>query len=114
MSAMGRVPFLSVELDGISLEPGDARALESIRVRQRLSQPTHCELVFSDPQGSCVARNGVLPGSRLRVALEGEPAALFSGRVTAAEFSYTPSGERKLALRAYDALHQLRHPIHCS
>lgn len=109
MKAVARIPLVSVLLDGAPLRQADAQALESVRVQQRLSQPSHCELTFSDPQGDCSERNHTLPGSALQVALEGEPTPLFSGRVTAAEYLYPPSGDRKLILRAYDALHGLRH-----
>ncbi len=109
MSAESRIPLLSVTLEGMPLDLSDAQALERVQVRQRLSQPTHCELIFSNPQGRCAERNQALPGSRLRLTVEGHSMPLFSGRVSAAEFSYHPSGERKLTLRAYDALHRLRH-----
>ena len=37
-----------VLIDGTRLAPEEARSLMAIRVQQRLSDPTQCELVFSD------------------------------------------------------------------
>ena len=97
-----------VEVDGTSLAAEDGRTLTEIRVQQRLSHPTMCELTFVDP-GEALAEGHVLrPGSSLRVALTGHAEYLFEGEVTAMEFAYLPSRGREVRVRGFDALHRLR------
>lgn len=97
-----------VEIDGASIAPEDARALGAVRVQQRISLPTLCELTFFDPTGPFAAGSTVGPGSLLRVAVEGEEVPLFVGQITAVHYHYGPSGQREIRVRGYDVLHQLR------
>lgn len=108
MNAVSTLPGLSVELDGAPLASDDAQALGQVRVQQRLSLPTLCELTFFDPHGALAKAARPLPGMSLRLGIEGAPVTLFSGEITAAEYSYGPSGGRQVRVRGYDLLHRLR------
>jgi phage baseplate assembly protein V len=105
MNSISTLPEMIVELDGASAEAAQMRALEEVRVQQRLSLPSLCELTFADPSGSFEA---IAPGLSLRVAVDRERLTLFAGEVTAVEHEYGPSGVRRLRVRAYDLLHKLR------
>jgi len=102
------VPHVAVELDGSSLSIEDKRTLWSIRVQQRLSLPTVCELAFLDPTNSLTDGSVFSTGSSLKVTVSGADDSLFSGEVTAVEHVYEPSHGRQLRVRAYDRLHRLR------
>ncbi|MCP5116564.1 MAG: phage late control D family protein, partial [bacterium] len=102
------VPKPFVRVDGAELPEEVLRAVTEIRVQQRLSQPTLCELTFDDPDGA-LARTGVVqPGSSLHVGVSESEDSIFTGEATAVGFSYGPSQEREIRVRAYDLLHRLR------
>ncbi len=107
MSALRGVPTVEVRLDGELLAPEALDALAQVRVQQRLSLPTLCELTFAGPAGA-LSRRGVQTGARLEVRLGAAREPLFSGEVTAVELSHGPARAFGLRLRAYDPLHRLR------
>jgi phage baseplate assembly protein gpV/phage protein D len=90
------------------LSAEDARTLGQLRVQQRLSLPTLCELTFFDPIGPLGGASTTIPGSALRVMVQRYQDPLFVGQITAVEYAYTPSHERIVRVRGYDLLHQLR------
>lgn len=100
------LPQINVEIDGAALAPGDRAALVEVRVQQRVSLPTLCEVTFLAANG--LADAGAEPGADLRVSFEESEVPLFVGQITAVEHLYEPSAERKLRLRGYDKLHLLR------
>lgn len=102
------VPTVALELDGVPVAAADLRSLTAVSVMQRLSQPTLCELVFSDPPGPLDMAARVPPGTSLAVSVAVHGGELFSGEVTARELHHAAGGERTVRLRAYDALHHLR------
>ena len=51
MMSLVTLPKLRVEVEGVPLKPGDERTLAGVRVQQRLSLPTLCELTFTAPEG---------------------------------------------------------------
>jgi phage protein D/phage baseplate assembly protein gpV len=108
MKPIQGLPRVHIEVDGISLSQRELFTLAEVRVQGRLSLPTLCELVFTDPPGSLPADDIFTPGSRLRVNIRGQAAPLFVGQVTAVEFVYEPSGGRAMRVRGYDLLHALR------
>jgi len=79
-----------------------------VRIDQRLSCPTQCELVFIDPSAMSEIGSTFSPGSALRLSTSGHPLPMFTGEVTAVEHVYGSSGEREVRVRAYDRLHRLR------
>jgi len=108
MSGITGLPEVSVEVAGASLAIGDANALEQVRVQQRLSLPTQCELAFVNPTGPLANGKALPRGDSLKVTVRGFSEPLFIGEVTAAEYSYDPSHRREVRLRGYDLLHRLR------
>lgn len=107
MSPVRGVPELRIEAGGAPLSPVDLRSLGSVRVRQCLSLPTQCELIFTDPRGP-LASQGMAPGTSLRVSVAAQREPLFSGEVTAVEYVHTAGGPREVRVRGYDVLHRLR------
>lgn len=108
MNDVRTLPQVLVELDGSPLRSEHVRMLGEIRVQQRLSMPTLCELAFIDSTGSITAETPAQVGASLKVSTRGEAEALFSGQVTAVEYVYNPSHGREVRVRGYDLLHQLR------
>ncbi|WP_224248379.1 phage baseplate assembly protein V [Hyalangium gracile] len=107
MSRFRGLPAVTIELGGTSLPATELRALSSVRVQQRLSLPTLCELTFVDPRGT-LASSGVAPGTSLRVSTAAQAEPLFSGEVTAIEYAHVAGGTREVRVRGYDLLHRLR------
>jgi phage baseplate assembly protein gpV/phage protein D len=101
------VPSPVVEVNGRELSLRERRALWELRVQQRLSLPTLCELTFVEPAAE-VADPGIKVGASLSVRLENTSTPLFSGEVTAIERIYEPSRGREVRVRGYDRLHRLR------
>ena len=108
MSRVRGLPLVTLEAEGITLPDEAVRALGAVRVQQRLSLPTLCELAFFDPPGSLAAVERLSPGVSLRVSLPAHRTPLFTGQVTAVEHVYGPANEREIRVRAYDVLHRLR------
>ena len=102
------LPRLVVEVDGVPLSTEEARTLWAVRVQQRLSLPTLCELTFIEPTTAVIQTEVMAAGSKLRVAVPGHDEALFVGEVTAIEHVYEPSNGREVRVRGYDVLHRLR------
>ena len=97
---------IKVEIGGNPIAQSEAQALGEIHVRQRLSAPAQCELVFFDPPEGFDNAPAPQPGTSLRVVVNDQE--LFSGQVTALEYGYGPEGGRELRARAYDPLNRLR------
>lgn len=108
MNSIVTIPRLLIETDRGPMPVEDARALAEVRVHQSLSVPTVCELTFHEPGGPLAADASSLPGSSLRIQVEGYHEPLFAGEVTAVSFEYGPSREHLIRVRGYDRLHQLR------
>jgi phage baseplate assembly protein gpV/phage protein D len=103
-----KLPEVVIEVEGIPVDAGAGRALEEVRIAQRLSLPTQCELIFRDPPGPLDLARQLTPGKKLRLALRDQRQPLFVGEVTALEYRYSPSNEREIRVRGYDLLHRLR------
>src|SRR5215216_3487348 len=102
------LPRLAVEMGGSALSNAELQAVCSVRVQQRLSLPTLCELTFIDPAIPLSKAETVSPGADLIVRIPGSEEPLFDGQVTAVEHVYEPSHGREVRVRAYDVLHRLR------
>lgn len=105
MNPLLSLPQVIIEADSSALAPADLQTLNEVRVQQRLSLPTLCELVFLDVTPA-LAR--LAPGTALRVLIAGKQEPLFVGQITAVEHCYTPDHRREMRVRGYDLLHQLR------
>jgi len=102
------LPQITIEIDGVQLELGERAALAEVRVQQRLSLPTLCELTFFNSTEFLSDGDLLSLGADLRVSLVESDTPLFDGQITAVEHIYEPSNLRKVRLRGYDKLHLLR------
>lgn len=102
------LPELTIEVDGAPLATAALSALTSVRVRQQLSLPSGCELLFSEPPGPIAAAMHITPGARLRVRVTGHTQPLFVGQVTTRQLIYHPGAQQAVRVRAYDLMHALR------
>jgi phage baseplate assembly protein gpV/phage protein D len=102
------LPQVVIELDGAPLASSDVRALGEVRVKQRLSAPTLCEIIFRDPPGPLTTVSRLAPGAALRLTMPGHSEPLFVGQVTGVEHVYEPAHGREVRVRGYDLLHRLR------
>jgi phage baseplate assembly protein gpV/phage protein D len=111
---MRRIATLSrvnVEIDGRPITQIESQALGEVHVRQRLSAPAQCELVFFDPTERFDDASAMTLGASLRVLVSDQE--LFAGQITAVEYVHGPEAGRELRVRAYDPLHRLgkRQPV---
>ena len=102
------LPQLMIEIDGEPLNLNERSAVSEVRVHQKLSLPTLCEITFIDTSGFFDTSDLFSIGKDLRVGLNAFDTPLFVGQITAAEYLYEPSNLRKVRLRGYDKLHLLR------
>lgn len=108
MNQLEALPQVLILAEGIPLPDEFVGSLSEVRVQQRLSLPTLCELTFCDPPLALTAASLIAVGIKLQVAILGHPVPLFSGQITAIEYVYGPLRERELRVRGYDLLHSLR------
>lgn len=108
MSNLVIFPDVIVKIAGRALTATESQALVQIRVQQRLSAPTLCELYFHGSVGSLDVVTTLSPGVAMQVRLVDHPTPLFVGQITAIEYIYGPTGEEEICVRGYDALHILR------
>lgn len=101
-------PILQLTIGGELLPGPTLEGLTGLRMQQRFSQPSLCELYFRDPPGPSGFLESISPGQAIQVWVQGSPQALFSGDVTAVEYHYLPNQQYEIYLRAYDRLHRLR------
>jgi phage protein D/phage baseplate assembly protein gpV len=100
-------PDLSVEVDQVPAGEQWVRCLTEVRVQERLSVPSQCELVFALLDYADSDLTAASPGSALRVCVSGG-LELFSGQVTAVEYDYDAAHGLVVRWRGYDLLHCLR------
>jgi phage baseplate assembly protein gpV/phage protein D len=105
MKQIATLSKVDVEIEGRTIAQSESQALGEIHVRQRVSAPAQCELVFFDPAGRFAGASTMTPGASLRVIVSDQE--LFAGQVTAVEYAHGPESGLELRVRAYDALHKL-------
>ncbi len=106
MSEIHTLPQLSLALNGQPLSDRELAALYEIRVQQRLSLPTLCEITFRDPPETL--QDLVIPGASLHLEIHSIPVSLFSGEISGLEYCYGPAHEQELHLRASDPSYHLQ------
>lgn len=111
MKQIATLSRVKVEIEGRAIAQSESEALGEVHVRQRVSAPAQCELVFFDLAERFDGASTMTPGASLRVAVSDQE--LFSGQVTAVEYIHGPDSGRELRVRAYDPLHRLgkRQPV---
>ncbi|HEY3290074.1 MAG TPA: contractile injection system protein, VgrG/Pvc8 family [Anaerolineae bacterium] len=102
------LPEVTLTVDGQPVASETHRWLENVRVSQRLSQPSQCELTFGLPSEETHVDAALHIGAALKVSLSTGATTLFNGDITAIEYLYGPHNKRDVRLRAYDRLHRLR------
>jgi len=108
MDALVSLPKLTINIESEPLAIDDARAITDIRVQQRLSMPSLCEISFVDVKGDIANSELFSVGKLLDVMLQDCTDSIFSGQITAIEYIYNSNNERIVRIRGYDKLHQLR------
>jgi phage baseplate assembly protein V len=108
MSSVAILPQFSLEVEGQPLPQDVAGTLENIQVRQRLSQPSQCELTFRAERDLLAKLAAIATGAHLRITVTPTSELLFDGEVTSIEYEYEPNAAEVVHVRAYDALHHLR------
>ena len=108
MDALVSLPILTINVDEQAIAIDHARAITDIRVQQRWSLPSLCEISFVDLQNKIANSGAFSVGQFIDVGVRENNAKVFSGQITAIEYSYSADNERLLRVRAYDKLHQLR------
>jgi phage protein D/phage baseplate assembly protein gpV len=82
--------------------------LEEVRVHERLSQPSLCELTFFNGGISLPDLEKISTGSTIGLTVPSTRKSLFQGEITAVEYGYDASHGQTIRLRCYDVLHRLR------
>ncbi len=108
MDMLVSLPKLTIEINGTAMSVADGRVLSGLRVQQRLSLPTLCEMTFIDPDGTIATSNQLIIGAELYISIDSQNTSLFQGQITAIEYDYGSSNDRTVRIRGYDNLHQLR------
>ena len=111
MRQIATLSRVNIEIEGRPITQSESQALGEVHVRQRLSAPAQCELVFFDPAERFDGMSAMTPGASLRVVVSDQE--LFTGQVTAVEYVHGPEAGHELRVRAYDLLHRLgkRQPV---
>jgi phage protein D len=102
------IPQISIEIDGVKTAFSEMRSLSELRVQQRLSLPTLCEITFQDSTENLLADEITSLGAEIKINISEYVEPLFVGQITAVEYVYEPSNIRKARVRGYDKLHLLR------
>jgi phage protein D/phage baseplate assembly protein gpV len=108
VSWQSAIPEIGLEVNGTRLPGVKIRALSELAVRQKLSAPSQCELVFEDFGLPLTGASGFNCGDTLLVFVGQDAQPLFSGEVTAVTYDYGANTGRRIRVRAYDRLHRLR------
>jgi uncharacterized protein involved in type VI secretion and phage assembly len=84
-----------------------------VRVRQRLSLPSLCEVTLADPPPEIWRAPTPLPGASLRLTARERSEPLFTGEIAAIEHVFEGTQGRMVRMRGYDVLHRLgkRQPV---
>ncbi len=93
-----------VRVDGADVR--EPLRLSSLWISQCLDTPTQCEVTWSVATlaSHCIEQTDLAPGRPLRVYIDNQSAAVFTGEITAVEHVHQPSGGFALRVRAYDSL----------
>ena len=99
---------VTVEVAGRRLGESELSCLSGIRIQERLSLPSLCELTFLNQAGGDEMASLSVAGVSLRVTVANAAQPLFEGEVTAVEFEFETDRASRLRIRGYDRLHRLR------
>lgn len=105
MKSMAAMPKIEITLGERAVSGTDLKNLSRVRVLQKLSHPTVCEVVFTLADHGFVDLYPCRKQSVLSVFVKGEIFPLFRGIITAVETRYEPDSGITLLVRGYDALY---------
>ncbi len=108
MSHVFALPKITIAFNGVPLPSEETRFLVEVRVQQKLSLPSQCELRFAGLQAPIASLEPIPAGAECRVTVSGHQVPLFIGEITVVEYNYSISNDLEIYLRAYDRLHRLR------
>jgi phage baseplate assembly protein V len=108
MSSVAVIPRIELQVDGVALSSALMSSFEEVRVQQRLSQPTVCELVFVLPNPLSTDPYDFRVGSEVSLSLPENSSNLFRGEITAVEHLYNSTKGQTIRIRCYNRLHRLR------
>jgi phage protein D/phage baseplate assembly protein gpV len=108
MKALEALPQIDVLVAGAALSDRHMLSLFTMLVRQRLSTPTQCELLFRDTPDAHELTGLLRPGVELELKVHGPDESLFHGQVTAVEHVFEAAAARQVRARAYDLSHRMR------
>lgn len=97
---------VQIHLNGKFYSMESLKGFTGITIRQRISQPTQCELYFSLSPLLADSLGMFEPGASLSVAIGSN--TLFIGNLVAVEYNYSADNNLQVFIRAYDALQSLR------
>ena len=106
MKSVQLLPRVHLLVDETALADDLLQSLDTIHIRQRLSEPARCEMRFHVQPRQSLSRFS--PGAALQVGVQGSDIALFVGQITAIEHEYSADQNHYLRVRAEDALHTLQ------
>ncbi|MDZ7800544.1 MAG: hypothetical protein U5K81_07100 [Trueperaceae bacterium] len=112
MSVPAALPRAEIRLAGRPLEDEAAATVSGLRIRQVLNVPTLCEITLTDPPAHLMDDPRLQPDQGVRVGFAQDGAPAFDGRLVAVEHAFHGAAGRRMHLRAYDRLHQLRRSRH--
>ena len=104
MMQLKQIPVVEASVENSILPAVLLQQLQQVRIAQRWSLPTQCELVFT----GCDAPDVLQLGAMLRLRLGSDTGHLFEGRITALQHARTLSEGATTRVVAYDRLQALR------
>lgn len=105
MKPIATLPKIEIALGESTVSPTDLRCLSRVRVLQKLSHPTVCEVVFKPSDHGFMDLYPCRKQSAFSVFVKGEILPLFRGIITAVETRYDSEGGLTFLIRGYDALY---------
>lgn len=106
MNLLDVIPTLTVTIDGRPLADETSHLLATVRVNERLSLPTACDLVF---QGAWheEPEPHLRPGALIAVRFSADQQLLFEGPIARVQTACLPGQGREVRVHAFDRLHRL-------
>ncbi len=103
-----RIPGVTIDIAGSTLDAVHTAVLGSLRVRREASAPAACELVFEDPEDAQRLERSLRLGAEVEVRVDGVAGSLFSGELLTVERVFAPDGTLQVTARCQDVAHRLR------
>ncbi|NLD91189.1 MAG: hypothetical protein GX639_00830 [Fibrobacter sp.] len=106
MKHVSAMPLLNIYIDSSELLPDESRSVTAVKIHQRLSQPSMFEITFMEPPKSLYA--SISPSDERTITIKINKDAVFSGSITAIDYSTLSSQATTITIRGFDKLYMLR------